>query len=269
MRHRLFLGLRLVYEYFALYAGLGLLGLCSLAWSLFAVPLYHLLPEAVGIRIGRQVITQAFRFYLGSLSFLRACHFDLSALDSLRDQGPLLIVPNHPCLLDAFFVLSRLDNVACIMKADIVDNLFLGSGARLAGYIRNDLPLDMILAAVDELGCGSPILLFPEGTRTVTWPLNPFQKSVARIAHRAQVPVQTVFIETDSAYLSKGWSLFRKPTTLPIHYRVRLGKRFNPPQDANRFSQELYAYFEQELRLHPPLLCDLPTPPVAAVAVKT
>jgi hypothetical protein len=31
--------------------------------------------------------------------------------------------------------------------------------------------------------------------------------------------VQTVFIETDSAYLSKGWPLFRKPS-MPITYRI-------------------------------------------------
>ena len=265
MRHPL----RLLHEYAALYAGLGLLGISTLSWSLLSVPLYYLLPQPLGIRLGRRAINCIFRFYLGSLSRLRACHFDLSALDSLRDQGPLLIAPNHPCLLDAFFVLSRLDNVACIMKAEIVDNVFLGAGARLAGYLRNDSPLNMIQQAVDELGRGNPLLLFPEGTRTVTWPLNPFQKSVGRIAQRARVPVQTVFIETDSAYLSKGWPLFKKPLALPIHYRVRLGKRFDPPDNAARFSKELYDYFSQELHLHPPLQAAGLPAPTDALAAKT
>ena len=44
------------------------------------------------------------------------------------------------------------------------------------------------------------------------------EASIALIAHRAQVPMQTILIETDSAYLSKGWPLFRKPP-MPIHYR--------------------------------------------------
>jgi hypothetical protein len=60
------------------------------------------------------------------------------------------------------------------------------------------------------------------------------------------VPVQTILIETDSRYLSKGWTLFRKPP-MPIHYRVRLGRRFDPPQNTQRFNTELEHYFMHEL----------------------
>jgi Tat protein secretion system quality control protein TatD with DNase activity len=40
-----------------------------------------------------------------------------------------------------------------------------------------------------------------------------------RFAVAAQVPVKTILIETDTAYLSKGWPLFRKPP-MSIHYRT-------------------------------------------------
>jgi hypothetical protein len=66
------------------------------------------------------------------------------------------------------------------------------------------------------------------------------------IAKRAAVPVQTLIIETDSPFLSKGWPLFRRPT-LPIVYRVRLGKRFDPPQDAAALTEELDRYYRHEL----------------------
>jgi 1-acyl-sn-glycerol-3-phosphate acyltransferase len=104
----------------------------------------------------------------------------------------------------------------------------------------------MVLLAMRDFDCGSHLLLFPEGTRTTSHPVNPFQGSVGLIAHHAQVPVQTILIETDSAYLSKGWSLFRKPP-MPIHYRVRLGRRFDPPQHAQQFIAELEHYFAHEL----------------------
>jgi 1-acyl-sn-glycerol-3-phosphate acyltransferase len=231
-----------VHEYLALYFGLGLLGGLSLAWSLLAVPLYYLLPGTWAVRLGRRAIMAVFRVYLGFLERIGACRFDLTALDALRDSGPLIIAPNHPCLLDAFFVLSRMERVACIMKASIMDNVFLGAGARLAGYIRNDSPVNMVLQAVEELKAGSHLLVFPEGTRTTRWPVNPFKASVARIAARAQVPVQTVFIDTASPYLTKGGSLFRRPD-MPIHYHVRLGRRFDPPSDHHAFSKTLEDYF--------------------------
>ncbi len=252
-----------LYEYAALWFGLGLLGTLTLTWSLLSVPLYYLLPKRWADPLGRRAITAIFRVYLNALSLVGACRFDLTALDALRGEGPLVIAPNHPCLLDALMVISRLPNVACIMKASLVDNVFLGAGARLAGYIRNDAQLSMIKQSVAELKNGSQLLLFPEGTRTTRWPINPCKGSTALIASRAKAPIQTVFIETDSAYLSKGWPLFRRPA-MPITYRIRLGRRFEPLEKAGTFSEELERYFIDELR-------DAPCfpPPGAARAVES
>ena len=242
-----------LYEYGALWFGLGLLGAISLTWTLLAVPLYYILPKRWGVPLGRWANTLGFRLYLGALSLIGACRFDLSALDALHDEGPMIVAPNHPCLLDALMVISRLPNMACIMKVDIVDNAFLGAGARLAGYIRNDAQLSMIKQAVAGLQSGSQLLIFPEGTRTTRWPVNACKGTTALIARRARVPIQTVFIETDSAYLSKGWPLFRRPT-MPITYRIRLGRRFDPPEKAGTFTEELERYFIDELRNAPHFL---------------
>ncbi|MDD4882412.1 MAG: lysophospholipid acyltransferase family protein [Gallionellaceae bacterium] len=252
-----------LHEYAALWFGLGLLGTMTLTWSLLSVPLHYVLPRRWAEPLGRRAITTVFRLYLGALALIGACRFDLTALDALRDQGPLILAPNHPGLLDALLVISRLANVACIMKAELVDNIFLGAGARLAGYIRNDAQLSMIRQAVAELQSGSHLLIFPEGTRTTRWPINPCKGSIALIASRARVPIQTVLIETDSDYLGKGWPLFRRPD-MPITYRVRLGRRFEPPGKAGVFSGELERYFTAELGrascLRPPGAIQTPAP---------
>ncbi len=242
-----------LYEYAALGFGLGLLGVICLSWSMLSVPIYYLMPQRPGVRLGRSAITTVFRFYLGALEWIGAVRFDIRALDELRDQGPLLIAPNHPCLLDAVMVISRMPNIACIMKASLVDNIFLGAGARLAGYIRNDAQLSMIKQSVAELKQGRPLLIFPEGTRTNRWPIGICKGTTALIAARARVPIQTVFIETESPYLSKGWPLFRRPD-MPITYRIRLGRRFDPPERAAAFTQELEAYFIESLRDAPRFL---------------
>lgn len=234
------------YDYLVLYLGLIWLGILCLAWTPIALIVYPLLSERRGQALGRYVIMVAFRLYLASLGLSRRCSFDLEALDALRDQPSLILAPNHPSLLDAVMVMSRLPNVACVLKADLMNNIFLGAGARLARYIRNEPVRGMVKLATKDFGCGSHLLLFPEGTRTTTNPVNPFKGSIGLIAHHAKVPVQTILIETDTAYLSKGWSLFRKPP-MPIHYRVRLGKRFDPPQHAQRFMAELEHYFAHEL----------------------
>ncbi len=234
------------YDYLVLYLGLASLGIMCVAWTLIAIIISPLLSERRGRALGRYVIMAAFRFYLAMLSLSRRFSFDLEALDALRDQPPLIIAPNHPCMLDAVMVISRLPNVACVLKAELMNNVFLGVGARFARYIRNEPLRSMVRLASDDFHCGSHLLLFPEGTRTITSPINPLKGSVGLISHHAQVPVQTIIIETDSKYLSKGWPLFRKPP-MPIHYRVRLGRRFDPPQDTQHFRTELEHYFAQEL----------------------
>lgn len=235
-----------VYDYIVLYLGLLWLGFLSLCWTLVASLLYPLLPKLHAIRLGRYVIMLSFRVYLASLSATRRCSFDLTELDALRNETSLIIAPNHPCLLDAVMIISRLPNVACVMKSELMNNIFLGAGARLARYIRNEPIRQMTLEASADFKTGSHLLLFPEGTRTTHQPINALKGSIALIALKAHVPVQTVLIETNSPYLSKGWSLFRKPV-MPVSYKIRLGKRFDPPENSHSFMAELEAYFLQAL----------------------
>lgn len=235
-----------IYDYLVLYLGLIWLGLLCLGWTLIAALLYPVLPQRWAMTLGRYAIMAGFRIYLASLSLTRRCSFDLGALDRLRSDAPLIIAPNHPSLLDAVMIISRLPNVACVMKAELMNNVFLGAGARLAGYIRNESVHQMVRQACADFNSGSHLLLFPEGTRTTSHPANPLTGSVGLIARHANVPIQTVFIETDSPYLGKGWPLFRKPA-MPIHYKIRLGRRFDPPQNTRRFTHDLEQYFAQEL----------------------
>lgn len=242
MLRRLYTG----YEYLALWFGLAMLGFICLLWSPFSWALYYLTPQSSGGRVGRWVNMAGFRLYLWTLWLSGAFRFDISGLDALRGKGPVILAPNHPCLLDAVMVISRLPNVVCIMKDELIDNLFLRAGARLAQYIGNDSLMEMIRNSVNTLQQGNNLLLFPEGTRTVRDPVNPLTAAAGLIARRANVPVQTIFIESTSKFLSKGWPLFKRPS-MPITYHIRLGRRFDPPEDARAFATELEQYFIGEL----------------------
>jgi 1-acyl-sn-glycerol-3-phosphate acyltransferase len=242
-------GLLEVYDHLVIYFGVIWLGVLCTVWTPFALLINPLLPARYARSLGRFVTMVGFRIYLASLSLSRRFSFDMKALDALRGEPSLIIAPNHPCLLDALIVISRLPNVACVLKSELMSNVFLGAGARMARYIRNDPAREMVLIAAQDFESGSHLLLFPEGTRTTADPVNPLTASIGVIARQAQVPVQTVLIETDSKYLSKGWTLFRKPP-MPLHYRVRLGRRFDPPpigQTSQDFMAELEHYFAHEL----------------------
>src|SRR5579862_3432914 len=238
--------LRHAAEAVTLYASLTLLGLICLSWTLLAWPLLLVLPPRPGRWAGRLGILVGFRFYVWSLRVMGLYRLDLRALRTLRHGPPVVLAPNHPSIIDALLIIAHEPRVACVMKSSLMNNVFLGAGARLARYIRHDSPRRMIHEAVAELRRGGIVLLFPEGTRTTRAPINELQGGVGLIAKEAGVPVQTLLIETDSPYLSKGWPLFKRPA-LPVNYRMRLGRRFEPPADVREFRCELTRYLRAEL----------------------
>ncbi|AQH04209.1 acyltransferase (plasmid) [Burkholderia sp. KK1] len=249
------LSLESVWQGAAFYFALAVLALVCLAWFPFALILRAVLSVDAGRRVGRAVVQRVWHLYFALLRTLGACRFDLSELDSLAGEPAMILAPNHPCLLDALLIASRVPDTCCVMKGDVAGNVFLGPGALLAGYIVNDTPVGLIRAAVAELQRGSPLLLFPEGTRTESAAVNPLKGGIALIAARAQAPVQTLIIETDSGFLGKGWQIFRKPA-LPITYRVTLGRRFAPPgrdhAALQAFIGELQRFYAGELDTHRP-----------------
>lgn len=217
----------------------------SLAWALVALLLLPFLPVAVGRRVGRVGAMYGYRCVLATLGALGAWRLDLSELDRLRGAGPLIIAANHPSLLDAVFVISRLPDAVCVMKGSLLRNLLVAPAARLARYVPNDSLMRLIARAGTELELGGQLVLFPEGTRSVG-PLGPFTKAVGAVSCRTRTPVQAVIIEDPVRFLGKGWPLLRVPP-FPLTYRIRLGRRFDPPKDVRAFTVELERYFAREL----------------------
>ena len=225
--------------------GALLLALTCLVWAIIAVILLPLSTPAWGRRTGRQAAMYCFRGWLGTMEALGAWRLDLAELDQLRGAGPLVIAPNHPSLLDAVFIISRLPDTVCVMKGSLLRNFLLAPAARLARYVPNDSLLRLISRAGAELDLGGQLLLFPEGTRSVG-ALGPFTDAVGAVSRRTATPVQTVVIEDDVRFLGKGWPMAGVPP-FPISYRIRLGRRFEPPKDVHAFTLELERYFAREL----------------------
>ena len=58
--------------------------------------------------------------------------------------------------------------------------------------------------------------------------------------------MQAVFIESETPYLRKGWTLLRKPR-FPLIYRVRLGPRLPVEGGTDAFARELEHLYRVEL----------------------
>lgn len=226
---------------------LGQLGSSLLLLSCFARALGFLLPRNAAARAGRSIVSFIYRGCWASAQGLGLMRIDAGALDALRGEpGGLILAANHPTMLDAMLVVARLPRSVCVMRADLMRSVFLGPGARLASYIGNDSGRSMVRDSVAALREGQFVILFPEGTRTSTPPVNAFKPGMMLIAKMAQVPIQTVLIRSESPYLRKGWPLLRAPPQ-EVRIRVTLGQRFQASDDRRSALRQIEAYFAREL----------------------
>ncbi len=106
---------------FAMCIGLGLLALgCLHTLPLFAL-LYLVLPRRWHRPVSRRIIRSGFSFYLAVLRHTCQVRLDLDELAPLRQaQGPLIVIANHPSLLDAVLLLSVLPQASCVLKAGLL-----------------------------------------------------------------------------------------------------------------------------------------------------
>jgi hypothetical protein len=208
----------------------------SLGWAVIARLLRCALAARPRGRLGRAAISFIYRRCWTSAERLGLMEVDASALDALRDEpGGLIVAANHPTMLDALLVVARLPRGVCVMKAELLRNVFLSTARGSPSTSATTSAAAWCATPWRPCAKGNQLVLFPEGTRTVEAPLNRFKPGITLIAHLARVPIQTVVIESFSPYLTKGWPLLKAP---PVPVRMRpspgptLRGRRRPPRAA-------------------------------------
>lgn len=221
------------------------LGVMLLVGNVGLVPLV-LTPKSFREPLVQQLISAVFRLFLHGAACCGLMRLDLRALDALNRQHNLVLVANHPSMIDVFLVISRVRRAVCLMKASIGGNILFGVGAHLAGYVSNGRVDTMLRSAMAALGHGPHLLVFPEGTRTIRQPVNDIKPGAALIAKRSGVPLQTILIRTNSPYLSKGWPFFRPPR-FPLVYKASLGPQLTATGKSATTASALQQVFEHEM----------------------
>jgi 1-acyl-sn-glycerol-3-phosphate acyltransferase len=220
--------------------------------GLVVSPICALLAQGFRDRIrpsfGQSVIRGLFDFWLRICCRIGVFNIQFPEADKLRNIRAMILAPNHPSLIDAVILLSIVPNTVCIMRAKLIESPFLGGAARLAGFVPNDKGPALIRQGIEKLHAGENLLIFPEGTRTATQSINSFKHGFALIAKKTGAPIQTIFIEREGRYLSKGVSLFAFARP-PFRFRLHLGQILHatPEESPQELSARLELYFREHL----------------------
>ncbi|MBA3580856.1 MAG: 1-acyl-sn-glycerol-3-phosphate acyltransferase [Gammaproteobacteria bacterium] len=176
-------------------------------------------------RAGQYVIHKLFYWYTHIMQGLGVLTFSTAGLEKLRhaaNEKGLLIIANHPSLIDVVFLISFVPQVGCVVKNKLWNNPFTSGPVRACGYIRNDTdPEQVISACAATLNAGHSLIIFPEGTRTTPGIITKLQRGAANIALQAGSSLTPVLITAEPSTLTKQEKWYHVPPRKPhFHFEV-------------------------------------------------
>ncbi|HEY8160338.1 MAG TPA: lysophospholipid acyltransferase family protein [Methylobacter sp.] len=206
---------------------------------------------------GQKTVHYSFYVFIGLMHRLGVMTYDITGLDKLNRPGQLIIA-NHPTLVDIVFLISRIQQASCIVKARLWQNPFMRGPILNAGYISNGDPEQMIAECVAWLRSGGSMIIFPEGTRSIPGKPYHFQRGAAAIALQANAIVTPVTLTCYPSTLTKAERWYQIPEHR-FHLTMHVGddialdefNKISPKSVAvRRFTHYQQDYFTQQRELY-------------------
>ncbi len=178
-------------------------GLAGLVLGFLVFPILRVvIPDAQRRQAtSRELLRWCFRWHIAVMRGVGIIRYSFSGLERL-DRSGLLIVSNHPSLIDAVLLMAFIRNADCVIDAALFENKYTRSAVRAAGYIPNQpsgLPLvDACLASLDR---GGNLLFFPESRRTTPGELLQLTRGAAQVAVRGGRDLTPVVIHCTPPHL--------------------------------------------------------------------
>jgi len=195
----------------------------GIAFSLVFFPLLRVLPggRPEYERRVRVVVRLSFATLLCVPRVLSMLRIEAHNTALLRQSGAVLVLANHPSYLDIVVLIAHIPNAVCVVKAKLWSNPFFGGVVRAAGYIRNDEPETLMRDCAACLAAGLPLIIFPEGTRTVPGERLHFVRGAAHVALTTGVPILPVVLRCEPRVLAKGAKWYELPPRL-VHIELEV-----------------------------------------------
>lgn len=238
----------------------AMFGIGGILFTLVLFPLMRLLPgspEVHRLRV-RRLIRACFGACVSVLRRTGTMILDVRHAERFADCRHKLVLANHPSYLDVVVLLSLMPEADCVVKHGLYQNRYFKGIVRETGYISNADPDRLVDDCAAAIIQGGPLLIFPEGTRTVPGQPLAFQRGAARIALRGKCEIVPVIIHCEPAVWAKGFRLSeiaKRPfrITLTVNSPVKLGELGVSSEEpetlaARRLTRNLEQYFTEQIQ---------------------
>ena len=139
-------------------------GIGGLTLSLTAFPVIRAATDSkeTSVLRTRRLISASFRLFFRLTHLLGVMEADTAGIQCLKDKKGVILVANHPTLIDYVLIASVIPETDCIVKSALTGNFFLKRVVRAADYIVNsEDPSDLVRDAEARLAKGGVLLIFP------------------------------------------------------------------------------------------------------------
>jgi 1-acyl-sn-glycerol-3-phosphate acyltransferase len=235
-------------------------GLGGLVLRLAVFPIINIFiwERQLQIRFARHVIRLSFRGFIGFMRVLGMLSYEIVGIERLERHG-LLILANHPTLLDTVFLMAFVKQADCVVKGKLWDNPFMHGPVSAAGYINNESSEGLVEDCINSLRNGGNLIIFPEGTRTPHHGEINLKRGAANIAVRGKCNVTPIAIRCSPPAFRKGDKWWRVPPrrihfTITVHDDIKIDSFIRESGSAvlaaRHLTDYLQNYFTKENQRH-------------------
>lgn len=161
---------------------------------------------------------------------------EIAGLENVPVGRPCIFMCNHVSNLDPPVVLPMLPGRSSVLlKQELMKIPILGRAMRMGNFIpverggRRESAQASVVAAGEALKLGLNILVYPEGTRSLTGRLSTFKKGPFFLAQQTQAPIVPIALSGTQTMMRKG-----SVAITPGVAKVQLLPVIEPSQYANR-----------------------------------
>ncbi|MYA38840.1 MAG: 1-acyl-sn-glycerol-3-phosphate acyltransferase [Acidimicrobiia bacterium] len=159
-------------------------------------------------------------------------NLEVSGLENIEEGTPYIVVANHRSNIDIMVLTAALPiPIRFLSKVEVFKFPLLGSAMRSVGMIALDREmgrreLAFIIRNARSLAAeGKSLVVFPEGTRSITGEMLPFKTGAIHIAARTGCPILPVAVQGTGAVWPPQSSLIRGgPVSVKVMPPVTLTK---------------------------------------------
>lgn len=199
-------------------------GGCVLAWLVLPVVRLGCRTELERIRRCQHLVSRGWRLFLDVARRHDLFNHDPRTTFASRPDGPVVVVANHPTLLDVTAIIAAWPELVCVaggryFRSPMVGRLLRDCGHIDAGDGGSMAGGAVIQKALERIEQGFSVLIFPEGTRSPVGALRRFRRGAFEIARRARVPVLPLVITCTPPTLMRGvpwYALPPRPSVLTV-----------------------------------------------------